>query len=131
LFFVLTLVVVFVFPVMPYVLDVVEFRAKMPFKTERCHRSQKPIKQGIFATQDYSIASFLNYKKRQHFADILHKRYNTKTYDDIRLRVPKGEKDKIQAFAEINGESLNGFINRLISEAMAGVDKTDGSSSKL
>ena len=50
-------------------------------------------------------------------------RYNAKTYDDIRLRVPKGEKDRIQAFAEANGETVNGFINRLIMEAM-GVDKT-------
>ena len=58
-------------------------------------------------------------------------RYNTKTYDDIRLRVPKGEKDKIQAFAEAHGESLNGFINRLISEAMAGVDKTADSPTEL
>ena len=50
-------------------------------------------------------------------------RYNAKTYDDIRLRVPKGEKEKIQAFAEAQGETINGFINRLIAEAM-GVDKT-------
>lgn len=50
-------------------------------------------------------------------------RYNAKTYDDIRLRVPKGEKEKIQAFAEAQGETVNGFINRLIAEAM-GVDKT-------
>lgn len=50
-------------------------------------------------------------------------RYNAKAYDDIRLRVPKGEKERIQAFAESNGETVNGFINRLIAEAM-GVDKT-------
>ena len=50
-------------------------------------------------------------------------RYNAKAYDGIRLRVPKGQKEKIQAFAESNGETVNGFINRLISEAM-GVDKT-------
>lgn len=50
-------------------------------------------------------------------------RYNAKAYDDIRLRVPKGQKEKIQAFAAENGESLNGFINRVINEAM-GVDKT-------
>ena len=50
-------------------------------------------------------------------------RYNAKAYDDIRLRVPKGQKEKIQAFSESNGETVNGFINRLISEAM-GVDKT-------
>ena len=45
-------------------------------------------------------------------------RYNAKSYDDIRVRVPKGQKEAIQAFAEQNGESLNGFINRLIGEAM-------------
>ncbi len=45
-------------------------------------------------------------------------KYNAKPYDDIRLRVPKGQKEKIQAFAEANGETVNGFINRLIAEAM-------------
>ena len=50
-------------------------------------------------------------------------KYNAKAYDDIRLRVPKGEKERIQAFAEARGESLNGFINRLIVAAM-GADKT-------
>ena len=50
-------------------------------------------------------------------------RYNAKNYDDIRLRVPKGEKEKIQAFAEAQGETVNCFINRLIAEAL-GVDKT-------
>ena len=54
-------------------------------------------------------------------------RYNAKAYDDIRLRVPKGEKEKIQAFAEAHGESLNGFLNRLIEEAM-GVEKTKNES---
>ena len=52
-------------------------------------------------------------------------KYNAKAYDDIRLRVPKGQKEEIQAFAEANGESLNGFINRLIVEAMGrGEEKT-------
>ena len=50
-------------------------------------------------------------------------RYNAKAYDDIRLRVPKGDKERIQSFAEANGETVNGFINRLIAEAM-GEDKT-------
>jgi uncharacterized protein (DUF1778 family) len=45
-------------------------------------------------------------------------KYNEKTYDRIALRVAKGDKDKIKAFAESNGESLNGFINRIIDEAM-------------
>lgn len=51
-------------------------------------------------------------------------RYNAKAYDDIRVRVPKGEKERIQAFAEANGETINGFINRLITEAM-GAHKTN------
>ena len=45
-------------------------------------------------------------------------RYNAKTYDEIKVRVPKGEKDLIQAHADAHGESTNGFINRAISETM-------------
>lgn len=45
-------------------------------------------------------------------------RYNAKAYDEIKVRVPKGNKEQIQAFAESCGESTNAFINRLISEAM-------------
>ena len=45
-------------------------------------------------------------------------RYNAKTYDEIKVRVPKGEKDLIQAHAEAHGESTNGFINSAISETM-------------
>lgn len=45
-------------------------------------------------------------------------KYNAKTYDRITLVVPKGKKDEIRAFAEKNGESVNGFINRLINETM-------------
>ena len=41
-----------------------------------------------------------------------------KAYDRINLTVPKGQKEEIQAFAEANGESVNGFINRAISETM-------------
>lgn len=54
-------------------------------------------------------------------------RYNAKTYDEIKVRVPKGEKDLIQAHAEAHGESTNGFINRAISETMER-DKATGSS---
>ena len=52
-------------------------------------------------------------------------RYNAKTYGEIKVRVPKGEKDLIQAHAEAHGESTNGFINRAISETMER-DKADG-----
>jgi hypothetical protein len=41
--------------------------------------------------------------------------------------VPKGQKEKIQDFAAAHNETLNGFINRLIDEAM-GTDKTTDTS---
>ena len=52
-------------------------------------------------------------------------RYNAKTYDDIRLRVPKGMKEKIQAYAEANGETINGFLNRLIGDTLGEHKTTD------
>lgn len=45
-------------------------------------------------------------------------RYQKKAYDTYLLRLYKGQKDQIQAYAEANGESLNGYINRLIAEDM-------------
>ena len=45
-------------------------------------------------------------------------RYNAKAYDEIKIRVAKGRKAELQAFAERHGLSVNGFINSLISEAM-------------
>ena len=45
-------------------------------------------------------------------------KYIAKAYDRINLTVPKGKKDVIQAHAEAHSESVNGFINRAISEAM-------------
>ena len=41
-------------------------------------------------------------------------RYNEKAYDRIALTVKKGEKDRLKAHAEKQGETLNGFINRAI-----------------
>ena len=41
-----------------------------------------------------------------------------KAQDEIKIRVPKGHKDKIKAHAESKGESLNGFVNRAIDETV-------------
>lgn len=38
--------------------------------------------------------------------------------DRINLTVPKGRKEVIQAYAKAHGESVNGFINRAIDEAI-------------
>ncbi len=60
-------------------------------------------------------------------------KYMAANYDRINLTVPKGRKDEIQAFAAQTGESVNGFINRAIGEAMgespqktAGAPQGDG-----
>ena len=45
-------------------------------------------------------------------------KYKKENYDQIQLRVPKGGKDRLKAHAETQGESLNGFINRAISQTI-------------
>lgn len=39
-------------------------------------------------------------------------------FDEMRVRVPKGQKDAVKAHAEAQGESLNAFINRAVTETM-------------
>lgn len=45
-------------------------------------------------------------------------KYMKNNYDEIKIRIAKGEKDKIKAHAETKGESVNGFIKRAIDETM-------------
>ena len=45
-------------------------------------------------------------------------RYNAKAYDQLPIRVPKGRKTDIEAFAQLRGESVNGLVNGLLREAM-------------
>ncbi|MBC8576672.1 antitoxin [Yanshouia hominis] len=45
-------------------------------------------------------------------------KYQKKAYEDIRLRVKRGEKDIIKAHAESKGMSLNAYINDLIEKDM-------------
>lgn len=44
-------------------------------------------------------------------------KYHSK-FDKIRIMVPKGEKAKIQEYAEAHGESMTSFILRLVHDAM-------------
>ena len=45
-------------------------------------------------------------------------RYNAKAYDSFLTRVPKGQKQAIEAFALKHGESVNGLINSLLRREM-------------
>ncbi len=51
-------------------------------------------------------------------------RWNKKAYDQLRIVVPKGRKDDIEAFAASKGQSVNGYVNALIRENM-GVSEED------
>lgn len=40
--------------------------------------------------------------------------FNKENYDRVSLMLPKGKKERIQEYVKQTGESVNGFINRLI-----------------
>ena len=54
------------------------------------------------------------------------KKYLTETVEDVRIRVPKGQKSIIKSHAESQGESMNQFVTRAIKETM----KRDNQESK-
>lgn len=56
-------------------------------------------------------------------------KYVKEKYDRINITMPKGRKEQIQAAAEARGESVNGFINRLISDALDAENSVQGQSS--
>lgn len=45
-------------------------------------------------------------------------KYLKETVEDVRIRVPKGQKEIIKTHAENNGESMNQFVIRAINETM-------------
>lgn len=60
-------------------------------------------------------------QKKTHIVNgkyVTHDEYVKLIYDDLRIRVPKGKKQLISDYAETHGESINGFVNRAIDEAM-------------
>ena len=54
-------------------------------------------------------------------------KWDKKAYDKILLRLPKGKKDIVLCHIAKQGQSLNGFINRAIDDAMQNdSDKSEG-----
>lgn len=45
-------------------------------------------------------------------------KYMKNNYDELKVRLPKGEKARIQTHADARDESLNGFVGRAIAETM-------------
>ena len=50
-------------------------------------------------------------------------KYMKANYDEIKIRIPKGQKEAVQAYAQAKGESVNALIWNLLQDAI-GVDKT-------
>ena len=57
-------------------------------------------------------------KRKTHTSSTVKDRYNAKAYDRFLLSVPKGKKASLQDHAAGRGESLNGFVNRAVDEAV-------------
>lgn len=57
-------------------------------------------------------------------------KYLKESVEDIRIRVPKGDKAKVQEHATAMGESTNAFVVRAITETM-NRDNQSSSTSKI
>ena len=45
-------------------------------------------------------------------------RWNTKNYDDLRIRIPKGRKADVEDYASSHGETVNGLVNKLLRQTL-------------
>lgn len=50
-------------------------------------------------------------------------KYNAKTYEEIKVRVHKGQKEVIKAHADKQDESVSGYIKKSIRTRMENEDK--------
>ena len=53
-------------------------------------------------------------------------KWDAANLDRVSVAMPKGKKDIIKAHAEARSESVNGFINRAISETLERETRSDG-----
>ena len=44
--------------------------------------------------------------------------YNSENYDSLRIVVPKGRKQTVEAYAKERGMSVNGLVNALLRNAL-------------
>ena len=51
-------------------------------------------------------------------------KYQAEHYDVIKVKAPKGEKEKIKAHADRRGESMNALVLRAVRETMARDNKS-------
>ena len=52
-------------------------------------------------------------------------KYMKANYDELKIRIPKGNKARIQGHAKARGESTNAFIYRAVNEAIERDEQAD------
>lgn len=52
-------------------------------------------------------------------------KYMAANYDELKIRLPKGERERVKAFAESQGQSVNALIRDLLEREMAGFSIAD------
>ena len=50
-------------------------------------------------------------------------KYNAANYDSLRIVIPKGQKQAVEAHAQGKGQSVNGYVNGLIRADMGLTEK--------
>lgn len=50
-------------------------------------------------------------------------RWNAKSYDDLRVRVPKGQKTQIERLARTRGTTVNGLVGSLLQRELQFTDE--------
>ena len=70
-------------------------------------------KEGVFMSEKKSSYTGQTDARRKASA-----KYLKESVEDIRIRVPKGDKSKVQEHAANMGESMNSFVVRAIDETM-------------
>ena len=50
-------------------------------------------------------------------------KYMAANYDEIKIRVPKGRKADVDAYAKAHGESINGLVNGFLRSALVMSEK--------
>ena len=50
-------------------------------------------------------------------------RWNSKTYDDLRIRVPKGRRKDVEELARMRGTTVNGLVGSLLQRELQFTDE--------
>lgn len=80
-----------------------------------CRPTGTHRRKGVHLMSDEKKSTYTGYTEARKKAN---EKYLKESVEDIRIRVPKGDKAKVQEHAATMGESMNSFVVRAIQETM-------------